>query len=137
MSMQGWQRTLVAVLALLASCAVRAENLTIAIEGLKPDIEAAARANLTLEHYNGRDVSAAQVRRLFRSGEKEISAALEPYGYYNSRVASSLVTNEKGFNALFRVTLGEPTLVTEQKVSVVGEAATLTSVQRAVRRFRP
>jgi translocation and assembly module TamA len=130
-------RSLVAALALAATGAARSENLTIAIEGLKPDLEAAARANLTLENYNGRDVTGAQIRRLFGTAEKEIAAALEPYGYYNSHVASSVVTTEKGFNALFSVTPGVATLVTEQKVRVAGEAANLPSVQRAVRRFHP
>jgi translocation and assembly module TamA len=130
-------RTLVAALALIASCAARSENLTITIEGLKSDLEEAARANLTLEHYAERDVSAAQIRRLFKGAEKEISDALEPYGYYNSDVASSLQTTEKGFTALFHVTPGSPTLVTDQRVRVVGEAANLASVRRAVRRFEP
>jgi len=146
MDMLAWQRPrsrspvlrwLVAAILSIAPCAARSETLAITVEGLKPDLEAAARANLTLEHYAGRDVSAAQIRRLFKSGEKEIAAALEPYGFYNSHVASALQTTDKGFSALFRVTTGEATRVSERKVLVAGEAATVPAVQRAVRRFRP
>ncbi len=59
---------------------------------------------LTLRNYANRDVTPAQVRRLFNNAEVEIKAALEPYGYYNAQVTSSLQTTDKGLNALFRVT---------------------------------
>src|SRR5262245_21369337 len=114
-----------------------AATLSITIEGLKPELEEAVRANLTLQNYGGRGVSPAQIRRLFNAAEQEIGASLEPYGYYNSHVASSLQTNEKGLNALFRVTLGEPVKVREQSVVVSGDGAQIRQVERAVRRFKP
>lgn len=125
------------MLALLAPWVAGAATLSITVEGLNKDLEDAVRANLTLQNYGGRDVTAAQIRRVFNAAEKEIGAALEPYGYYNSQVASTLQTNEKGLNALFRVTLGEPVKVKEEKVVVTGEGAELRPVQRAIRRFSP
>jgi translocation and assembly module TamA len=130
-------RWLVPVLALLAPWAAGAAPFSVAIEGLKPDLEEAVRANLTLQNYTGRDVSAAQVRRLFNNAEREIGAALEPYGYYNSEVVSSLQTTQKGLNALFRVTLGEPVKVTDENVVVHGDGAEMPAVRRALRRFSP
>jgi translocation and assembly module TamA len=124
-------------LALLGWCTAHAGNLEITVDGLKEELERAARANLTLEQYRGRDASEAQIRRLFTRGEQEISAALEPYGYYNSRVTSELRSTDKGFEAVFHVTLGPPTLVVEQRVVVSGEAANLPQVMQAVRRFQP
>jgi len=114
-----------------------AATLSITIEGLKPDLEEAVRSNLTLQNYGGRDVSPAQIRRLFNAAEKEIRAGLEPYGYYNSQVASSLQTNDKGLNALFRVTLGEPVKVKKESVVVSGDGAQMRQVERAIRRFKP
>ena len=114
-----------------------AAPLTVTIEGLKDDLAEAARANLTLQQYATRDVTAAQIRRLFNGAEKEIQSALEPYGYYNVSVQSTLQTNEKGLNALFRVTPGEPVVVQNQKVEVTGEGKEMRSVERAVRRFKP
>ena len=125
------------MLALLAPWVAGAATLSITVEGLNKDLEDAVRANLTLQNYGGRDVTAAQIRRVFNAAEKEIGAALEPYGYYNSQVASTLQTNEKGLNALFRVTLGEPVKVKEEKVVVTGEGAELRPVRRAIRRFSP
>jgi translocation and assembly module TamA len=125
------------VLALLVPWVASAAPLSITIEGLKPELEEAVRANLTLQNYGGRDVSPAQIRRLFNNAEKEIGAALEPYGYYNSQVASTLQPSEKGLNALFRVTLGDPVKVKDQHVVVTGEGAQMRPVERAIRRFNP
>jgi translocation and assembly module TamA len=145
MKTQAWPRAhaarilrwLVLALALMGARAGHAAGLEITIEGLKPDMEAAARANLTLEHYRGRDASAAQIRRLFNGAEQEISSALEPYGYYNSSVVSELRATEQGFNAVFRVSLGPPTLVTERTIAVSGDAANLDAVRLAVYHFKP
>jgi translocation and assembly module TamA len=114
-----------------------AAPLTVTIEGLKDEMADAARANLTLQQYATRDVTAAQIRRLFNGAEQEIQAALEPYGYYNVTVNSTLQTTDKGLNALFRVTPGEQVTVKNKKVEVVGEGKEMRQVERAVRRFKP
>jgi translocation and assembly module TamA len=125
------------VLALLLPWAAYAAPLTVTIEGIKDELADAVRANLTLQNYATRDVTTAQIRRLFNGAEKEIQSALEPYGYYNVQVASTLQTTDKGLNALFRVTLGEPVLVKNSKVEVRGEGKDMPAVRRAVRRFKP
>lgn len=114
-----------------------AAQLAIDIEGLPEDLRDAVRANLTLQNYATRDVTPAQIRRLFSGAEQEIKSALEPYGYYNSFVASSLQTTDKGLNATFRVTLGEPVRVKGSTVRVEGEGGQRPSVERALRRFKP
>lgn len=130
-------RWLVPVLFLLVPWVAAAAPLTVTIEGLKDDLTEAVRANLTLQSYATRDVTPAQIRRLFNGSEKEIQAALEPYGYYNVQVASTLQTTDKGLNALFRVTPGEPVTVKNSKVEVTGDGAEVAAVKRAVRRFKP
>jgi translocation and assembly module TamA len=114
-----------------------AAQLTITLEGLSKDLTEAVEAGLTLRNYANRDVTPAQIRRLFNTAEEEIRKSLEPYGYYNAQVSSTLQTTDKGLNALFRVTPGEPVKVTSKKVNVEGEAAELGPVRRAVRRFKP
>jgi translocation and assembly module TamA len=130
-------RWLFPVLTLLIAGIAGAAPLTVTIEGLKDDLADAARANLTLQQYATRDVSAAQIRRLFNGAEKEIQAALEPYGYYNVTVNSTLQTTDKGLTALFRVTPGEQVTVKNKKVEVSGEGKEMRTVERAVRRFKP
>jgi translocation and assembly module TamA len=114
-----------------------AASLTVNIEGLPKELKDAVEAQVTLRNYASRDVTPAQVRRLFNNAENEIRGALEPYGYYNAQVASSLQTTDKGLTALFRVTPGEQVKVVSKKVVVEGEAADLPRVRRALRRFKP
>jgi translocation and assembly module TamA len=130
-------RWLVPVLLAWVPWAADAANLTITLEGIKDELADAVRANLTLQQYAARDVTAAQIRRLFNNSEKEIQAALEPYGYYNVSVQSTLQTTDKGLNAVFRVTLGEPVVVKSSKVEVTGEGKDMPRVKRVVRRFKP
>jgi translocation and assembly module TamA len=121
----------------LMPLAAGAAPLTVTVEGLKDDLAEAVRANLTLQNYATRDVTAAQIRRLFVGAEQEIRAALEPYGYYNVSVASTLQTTDKGLNAVFRIALGDPVIVRNQKVEVKGDGAEMRAVRRAIRRFKP
>lgn len=130
-------RWLVAVLLASLAGVASAAGLTVNIEGLPKELQEAVEGQLTLRNYANRDVTPAQVRRLFNNAEVEIKTALEPYGYYNAQVASSLQTNDKGLNALFRVTPGEQVKVVSKKVTVAGEAAELNPVRRALRRFKP
>lgn len=128
---------IVPVLAMFASAVAHAEKLTITVEGLEGDMADAARASLTLQSYASRDVTPAQVRRLFTRSEEEIRLALEPYGYYNPQVSSTLETTKDGLHAIFKVAPGDPVIVKNSNVRVDGEGGTMRSVRAAVRRFRP
>jgi translocation and assembly module TamA len=125
------------VLVLLASFEAGAAQLEIVVEGLSNELDEAVKSNLSLEQYVGRDVTPAQIRRLFNSGDDELRRALEPYGYYNSKIESQLEETEKGFRAVYKVTPGQPVMVRKRKVEVKGTGAELRSVQRAVQRFKP
>ena len=114
-----------------------AAGLTVDLEGLPKELKEPVEAGLTLRNYANRDVTPAQIRRLFNTAEQEIKTALEPYGYYNAQVASSLQTTDKGLRALFRVTPGEPVKVTSKTVQVQGDAADLSPIKRVIRRFKP
>jgi translocation and assembly module TamA len=130
-------RWLVPVLLPWLAGVASAAALTVNIEGLPKELKDAVEAQVTLRNYTNRDVTAAQVRRLFNNAENEIRTALEPYGYYNAQVAGNLQTTDKGLTALFRVTPGERVKVVSKKVTVEGEAAQLGPVRRAIRRFKP
>ena len=55
-----------------------AETLTVDIEGLPNELKEAVQGQLTLRNYANRDVTPAQVRRLFNNAESELRTALEP-----------------------------------------------------------
>ena len=85
-----------------------AGNLEYSIKGLKSDLEAAVRSGLTLQQYNDRTVSEAQLRRLLSVGQSEVTATLEAWGYYDGKVASGMEkTAEGGFRAWFDVEPGD------------------------------
>ena len=130
-------RWLVAVLLPWLAGVASADTLTVTLEGLPKELKEAVEGQLTLRNYVSRDVTPAQVRRLFNNAESELRTALEPYGYYNAQVSSSLQTTDKGLTALFRVTPGEQVKIVSKKVTVQGDAAELAPVRRAIRRFKP
>jgi POTRA domain TamA domain 1 len=108
-----------------------------AIEGLSGDLEQAARSNLTLQQYVGRDVTPVQVRRFYAMAADEIRSALEPFGYYNASVDAELKTTGDQFNAIFRVNPGPQVVVRDERIQVSGEAGDHPVVKAASRRFRP
>lgn len=125
------------LLALMLPCLAHAAELSVTIEGLNDELREAVQSALVLQQYVDRDPSPAQIRRLFASADGEIRKALEPYGYYSPTIDSELQPTEKGFNAFFRISPGNPVIVREAHVEVAGEGGQMPAVRRAIRRFRP
>jgi translocation and assembly module TamA len=126
------------MLASLVCYPLHAEQLAVTIQGLEEAMLESARANLELKQYEDREVSGAEVRRLFARGEEQIRRSLEPFGYYNSEVKGTLERPESGkYHALFVVNRGEPVIVQEARVEVSPAAAELEPVQLALERFEP
>jgi translocation and assembly module TamA len=128
-----------AALMLTVSGLAYADQVAVTINGIEDPILESARANLELMQYQERDVSAAEVRRLFDRGKEQIERSLEPFGYYNSQVEGRLERPEPGkFQAIYQVKVGEPVIVQQQRVEVSPDAATqIESVQLALERFEP
>jgi translocation and assembly module TamA len=114
-------------------------GVNIEFEGLDADLSAAARASLDLAQYAERDVSAVQVERMMQRGQEQIRAALEPYGYYNARVAGqALPPDEKGnYRVVYRVERGDPVIVREERIEVQGPGGELPQIKKSIRSFQP
>jgi hypothetical protein len=76
--------------ALLADTLAFAARVEIDIQGLEGPLADAASANVALGKYEDRDVTLAEVRRLFEAGAAQILAALEPFGYSRARIHGEL-----------------------------------------------
>src|SRR5687767_2944626 len=128
-----------AALMLTCSDLALADRVAVTIEGIEEPILESARANLELMQYQERDVSAAEVRRLFDRGKEQIERSLEPFGYYNAQVDGRLERPEPGkFQAVYQVKVGEPVIVQQQRIEVSPDAAAqVESVQFALERFEP
>lgn len=125
---------------LLVLCTQNAlAGIAISFEGIDEELQAAARNNLELTQYADRAVSPSQANRLFANAEEEIRLALRPYGYYDARVEGDLQPGEKDgdYRALFKVTRGEPVVVSELSVEVAGSANDIETIHEAVASFRP
>ena len=116
---------LLAAMCLLCSAPARA-NIEIELRGLE---EAEIRANvlvyLSLERYRTRDeLNPDLLDRLHNRVEREVRAALKPFGYYEPKVGSKL---ERLRGGDWRVTVdiepGKPVVVQEVTISVQGPGA--------------
>ncbi|MDY0064737.1 MAG: autotransporter assembly complex family protein [Steroidobacteraceae bacterium] len=115
-----------------------ADRVQVRIEGLDGEMLESARGNLELRQYEDREVSGAQVRRLFARAEEQIQAALEPFGYYEASVRGRLERPEdSAYLAVFEVTPGEAVIVRESRVGVSDAAAELETIEQAITEFEP
>jgi translocation and assembly module TamA len=129
---------LLAVFLCFLGTSLRAERVSVAVEGLAGDELESARASIELRQYEDREVSPVEVRRLFERAAEQIRVALEPFGYYDAEVAAKLERPEPTqYRATFRVTPGEPVIVRQARVVVTGDAAQLESVKTALEHFQP
>ena len=129
---------LAAVLCLSFAAPLRAERVTVVVEGVEGDMLESVRASIELTKYEDRDVSPVEVRRLFERADEQIRAALEPFGYYGAEATGKLERPEPSqYRATVRVKPGEPVIVRKERVVVDGEAAELEAVKAALERFQP
>ena len=129
---------LLAALLCLPCTSLRAERVSVAVEGIEGEVLESARASIELRQYEDREVSPVEVRRLFERADEQIRVALEPFGYYDAEVSAKLERPEPTqYRATFRVKPGEPVIVRQSRVVVTGEAAELKSVQAALEHFQP
>jgi translocation and assembly module TamA len=123
---------------LATSCtAAHAASLTIALDGLDGEIKDAAIAASGIAPYANREVTAAQVHRLFERAPARIAAALEPYGYYNAKVDGDLRESAQGWTAELHVHAGEPTTVATFDLALPDPASDEKPVRKALATFTP
>lgn len=124
-------------LLLLGAGSVGAATITTTVGGIEGELKLAALAGLDLNQYAGREVSAAQARRLYERAPQQITKALEPYGYYEASVTGELKETPQGWTATLNVAPGEPVKVSTLELRLEGAARELKSVRSAVRAFEP
>ncbi len=93
-----------------------------------------ARANLELQQYVERDVSAAQARRLFDRGKEQIARSLEPFGCLQPAASKTGWNGPSPVNFTRSSTckVGDPVLIQASSIEVAPEATALAPVKQAV-----
>jgi len=120
-------RYLLLALLLVSLPAMASSSVDVAIEGLSGEPLANVQASLTLarESHNAR-LSAREIRKLHSQAPREISRALEPFGYYRPSIEADLQTPAKAgrpWLATYRVEVGQPVPLTQVDVTFEGAGA--------------
>ena len=89
--------------------------VTVAINGLESKLETNVRLFLSIEQQkNHALVTDGRLRRLHKKATQEISAALQPFGYYRPQIESSLTKSESGeWQATYTIEPGAALPITE------------------------
>src|SRR5438105_6831703 len=132
-----WHRRAPAVaVCLIAGQLAHAASVKVEIRGVDEELRANVLAYLSFERYRkgGADLNADTVERLHNRVEREVQAALKPFGYYEPQVESTIT--ELGHNdwrVNIGITAGKPVLIGHVDVRVDGPGETDPLFQRILR----
>jgi translocation and assembly module TamA len=122
---------------LLLATSAQAARVAISLDGVEGDLRNAALAAAELNQYANREVSRAQIRRLYRRAQTQIPTALEPYGYYNVQVTGELANEGEQFTATLHVELGSPVKIEALDLQIEGLDKALRGITAARQAFSP
>ncbi|WP_333681518.1 autotransporter assembly complex family protein [Dyella sp.] len=108
-------------------------GVQLVVDGVDDPLKAAVVAGVSLSQYAARDVSEAQVHRLYDRADAEAGNALRPYGYYDAHVTGKIEHAGKDWRITLHVAPGEPVKVASTDVQLDPSAAALRPI-RAARR---
>ncbi|RAU19316.1 outer membrane protein assembly factor [Nitrincola tibetensis] len=101
---------------------VSASELTLRVEGVPNNIADNVRGFLSIQSLENQQISSvSRLMYLHRRAEDEIRQALEPFGYYNPELDLALQSQDGGWRAVYRITLGPQTQITRVDVQIQGE----------------
>ena len=105
-------RRCLSLLPLLLVPALGHAGVQLVVDGVDDPLKAAVIAGVSLSQYAARDVSEAQVHRLYDRAGEEVNQALRPYGYYEAHTTGKLEQVGKDWRITLHVVPGEPVKVT-------------------------
>jgi translocation and assembly module TamA len=111
------------LLCLLAGPLAHAAGVTVEVRGVEDEVHDNVLAYLSFERYRkgGVDLNADTVERLHNRVEREVDAALRPFGYYEPKVESTVTDQGHGdWRVVINITPGTPVLVDQVEVRVNG-----------------
>jgi translocation and assembly module TamA len=118
------RRTPALWLCLLAAPLLQAATgVNVEIHGVDNELRDNVLAFLSFERYRrgGADLNADTVERLHNRVEREVDAALRPFGFYEPQVQSTVNREENGeWHVVVDITPGPPVLVEQVDVRVQG-----------------
>src|SRR3974390_2621405 len=111
------------LLCLLAGPLAQAASVTVDVRGVEDEVRDNVLAFLSFERFRrgGVDLNADTVERLDNRVEREVDAALRPFGYYEAKVGSTVTDQGHGdWRVLININPGRPVLLDNVDVRVDG-----------------
>ena len=111
------------LLCLLAWPLAHAASVTVEVRGVSDEVRDNVLAFLSFERYRrgGVDLNADTVERLHNRVEREVDAALRPFGFYEPKVESTLTDQgHSDWRVVININPGPPVLVENIDVRVAG-----------------
>jgi translocation and assembly module TamA len=130
-----WRAPWLAV-CLLASQLAHAASVSIEVHGVDDELRANVLAYLSFARYQkgGADLTPDVVERLHNRVEREVDAALRPFGYYEPKVDSTVTEQgHENWKVVINIDPGPPVLVTHIDVRVDGPGENDPLFQRILR----
>lgn len=121
------------LLPLLFVPALSYAGVQLVVTGVDDPLKAAVIAGVSLSQYASRDVSEAQLHRLYEHADAEVGNALRPYGYYDAHATGKLEQAGKDWRVSLQVVPGEPVKITSVDIQLDSNAAGLKPVRAAQR----
>ncbi len=108
-------------------------GVQLVVDGVDDPLKAAVIAGVSLSQYSNRDVSEAQVHRLYEKADTQVATALQPYGYYDAHATGKLEQVGKDWKVTLHVVPGDPVNVTSVDIQIDTSAAKLGPIRSARR----
>ncbi len=116
-----WAVLLLFLTALTGQVAMAEVDVSVKVTGVKGAQLDNVRAHLSLiQRGKDEDLSDRWVRMLYEDGLDEIGRAMEPFGYYNVAVKSSLEQRDGRWFANYQVSRGDPVLIASKDLHYTG-----------------
>lgn len=112
-----------------------ADDVDVDIKGVYDPLLTNVRKSLSVAGEHKDPWSATQVERLYRLAPKEIKKALQPYGYYNPEIKTSLdkpTGDSQTWHARFSVDHGPATRIKQLDITAHGPGDDLEALQDAM-----
>ena len=106
-------------------------GIQLTVDGVPDGLKAAIVSEVDLSDYASRDVSDAQVRRLYQSALSNAKSALKPYGYYDASVDGDLKQVGNDWHVTLHVKTGEPVRITKVDLQLDQTASSIKPIRHA------
>jgi translocation and assembly module TamA len=133
-----------AFLVLLGMHSIARADIDIDVQGVEPDVLANILVFLSLERYRERDdLDAALIERLQERSQREVAAAMRPFGYYEPAIRTEVAQlSARDWRAVIRIEAGRRVMLDDVDLVIEGPGAAdpvFLAIQRgtALRPGRP